>query len=47
VQFTIGPDQRRYWSTTARNWVLDNSTFDVWIGGSSTAELTTTFETTD
>jgi beta-glucosidase len=47
VQFTIGPDQRRYWSTAARNWVLDNSTFDVWIGGSSTAELTTTFETTD
>ena len=47
VQFTIGPDQRRYWSTAARNWVLDNSTFDVWVGGSSTAELTTTFETTD
>jgi beta-glucosidase len=46
VQFTIGPEQRRYWSTTARNWVLDSSTFDVWIGGSSTAELATTFETT-
>ena len=46
VQFTIGPDQRRYWSTTARNWVLDGSTFDIWVGGSSTAELTTTFETT-
>jgi beta-glucosidase len=45
VQFTIGPDQRRYWSTTARNWVLDSSTFDIWVGGSSTAELTTTFET--
>jgi beta-glucosidase len=47
VPFTIGPEQRRYWSTAARNWVLDSSTFDVWIGGSSTAELTTTFETTD
>ena len=46
VQFTIGPDQRRYWSTTARTWVLDSSTFDIWVGGSSTAELTTTFETT-
>jgi beta-glucosidase len=46
VQFTIGPDQRRYWSTTARNWVLDSSTFDIWVGGSSTPELTTTFETT-
>jgi beta-glucosidase len=46
VQFTIGPDQRRYWSATARNWVLDSSTFDIWVGGSSTAELTTTFEAT-
>src|SRR4029077_14722393 len=27
VQFTIGPDQRRYWSTAAQNWVLDSSTF--------------------
>jgi beta-glucosidase len=44
VQFTLGPDHRRYWSTTERNWVLDRSTFDIWVGGSSTAELTTTFE---
>jgi beta-glucosidase len=43
VQFTIGPDQRRYWSTTARDWVLDDSSFDVWVGGDSTAELTATF----
>jgi beta-glucosidase len=44
VQFTLGPDHRRYWSTTERNWVLDTSIFDIWVGGSSTAELTTTFE---
>jgi beta-glucosidase len=44
VQFKIGPDHRRYWSITERNWVLDPSVFDVWVGGSSTAELTTTFE---
>ena len=43
VEFTIGPDQRRYWSTTDRDWVLDSSTFDVWVGGDSTAELTATF----
>ena len=30
VQFTIGPDQRRYWSTAARNWVLAAPTFDIW-----------------
>ena len=45
VQFPIGPDQRRYWSATDRHWVLDSSVFDVWVGGDSTAELTTTFET--
>jgi beta-glucosidase len=46
VQFRLGPEQRRYWSTTERDWVLDTSVFDVWVGGSSTAELTTTFEVT-
>jgi beta-glucosidase len=43
VRFHIGPDQRRYWSTTTRDWVLDESTFDIWVGGDSTAELTATF----
>jgi beta-glucosidase len=46
VQFTIGPEHRRYWSTTERDWVLESSVFDVWVGGCSTAELTTTFEVT-
>jgi beta-glucosidase len=43
VQFRLTPEHRRYWSTTARGWVLDNSVFDVWVGGDSTAQLTTTF----
>jgi beta-glucosidase len=46
VRFEIGPEHRRYWSATERDWVLDPSLFDVWVGGSSTAELTTTFEVT-
>jgi beta-glucosidase len=44
VQFEVGPDARRYWSTTTRDWVLDNSVFDIWVGGDSTAELTASFE---
>jgi beta-glucosidase len=44
VRFTIGPEQRRYWNTTVRDWVLDASTFDLWVGGSSTADLHTTFD---
>jgi beta-glucosidase len=46
LQFPLGPEQRRYWSTTERTWVLDDAVFDLWVGGSSTAELTTSFEVT-
>jgi len=41
----IGPGERRYWNSVARDFVLDASTFDVWVGGDSTATLTTTFTT--
>lgn len=37
----------RYWNAAARDWVIDSSTFDVWVGGDSTAELATTFEVTE
>ncbi len=43
VQFTLGPEHRRYWSTATRDWVLDDTVFDVWVGSDSTARLTTTF----
>jgi beta-glucosidase len=44
IDFTVGPAQRRYWHSAARDWVLDPSTFDVWVGGDSTAELCGSFE---
>jgi beta-glucosidase len=44
LQFPVGPDERRYWNAAARDWVTDSSTFDVWVGGDSTAQLATTFE---
>jgi beta-glucosidase len=47
VEFSLGQDERRYWNAAARDWVTDSSTFDVWVGGNSTAELTTTFEVTE
>ena len=46
LEFSIGPDERRYWSAAARDFVNEASTFDVWVGGDSAAELTTTFSTT-
>ncbi len=38
VTFEIGADERRYWSAASRDWVLDASVFDVWVGGSAEAE---------
>jgi beta-glucosidase len=46
VSFVVGPDERRYWNAGVRDWVTDTSTFDVWVGGDSTAELAGTFEIT-
>jgi beta-glucosidase len=47
LQFTLGPAELRYWNAAVRDWVLDASTFDLWVGGDSTAELSTTFEVTN
>lgn len=46
ISFPVGPDERRYWNAAVRDWVTDASTFDVWVGGDSTADLTTRFEVT-
>jgi beta-glucosidase len=46
LSFPVGPGVRRYWNAAVRDWVTDASTFDVWVGGNSTAELTGTFEIT-
>jgi beta-glucosidase len=46
LRFPVGPDERRYWNAAVRDWVADPSTFDVWVGGDSAAELSTTFEIT-
>jgi len=46
LEFPVGPNERRYWNAAARDWVLDPSTFDVYVGGDSTAQLSTAFEVT-
>jgi beta-glucosidase len=46
VQFTLGPAELRYWSAAVRDWTIDASTFVLWVGGDSTAQLSTTFEVT-
>jgi beta-glucosidase len=46
LQFRLTPAERTYWNAAVRDWVSDASTFDVWVGGDSTALLVTTFEVT-
>jgi len=38
---------RRYWSAGDRAYMLDESDFDVWVGGASTAELHAEFAVPD
>jgi beta-glucosidase len=47
LHFIIGPGERRYWNAAVRDWVTDTATFDVWVGGDSTAQLATSFEVTE
>jgi hypothetical protein len=41
VEFALGPDQLRYWSAVTGGYVQDATTLDLWVGGSSAADLTT------
>jgi beta-glucosidase len=43
LRFTLRPEHRRYWSSVTRDWVLDDTVFDVWVGGDSTAPYATSF----
>ena len=47
VQLTLGPAELRYWNAGTRGWVNDASTFDVWVGGDSRAELAAGFRVTN
>lgn len=46
VTFELGPRQLRYWSAATRSYLQDATTLDIWVGGSSTAELSTVLDVT-
>ncbi len=46
VTFEVGPAELRYWHSLERDWIIDATTWDVYVGGDSTASLQTQFETT-
>jgi beta-glucosidase len=43
LSFTLKPDDLRYWSAATGGWVQDESAFDIWVGGSSKADLAGSF----
>ena len=44
VRFKLGPEELRYWSAAARDWVQEAENFDVWVGNDSTASLHAMFQ---
>jgi beta-glucosidase len=46
VHFSLGNDELTYWSTATKSWVEEPATFDVWVGGDSTASLHANFNIT-
>jgi beta-glucosidase len=43
LHFSLGPDELRYWNAATKDWVIDTTTIDVFVGGDSTAEATVSF----
>ena len=46
VTFGLGPEQLRYWSAATRAWVQEATEIEIFVGGSSTAELDTVLTVT-
>jgi beta-glucosidase len=44
LSFTLTPEDLKYWSAATGGWVHDAATFDVWVGGSSKADLAGSFK---
>ncbi|CAN7587599.1 glycoside hydrolase family 3 C-terminal domain-containing protein [Phenylobacterium sp. LjRoot219] len=44
LRFKLEPAALRYWTEVTQDWVQDQTTFDVWVGGSSTAKHNASFE---
>jgi hypothetical protein len=43
ISFTVGGNERNYWSAAKNGWVVEPSDFDVWVGNSSLATLHDSF----
>ncbi|HEX9107287.1 MAG TPA: beta-glucosidase BglX [Longimicrobiales bacterium] len=39
LRFPLGRDELQFWSPQGKRWVVEPSVYDVWVGGSSAADL--------
>lgn len=46
LHFTLTSDDLRYWSAVTGSWIEDETIFDVWVGGDSSADLAASFNVT-
>jgi beta-glucosidase len=46
LTFRLGPDELGYWNAGSRDWVVDATDLDVYVGGDSTATLSTSLSVT-
>ena len=43
LRFSLGPDELRYWNAASRDWFIDVTAIDVFVGSDSTADQTDSF----
>jgi beta-glucosidase len=43
LRLPLGPDELRYWNAATKDWVIDTTTIDVFVGGDSTAAQSASF----
>jgi len=43
LRFSLGPDELRYWNAASKDWLIDVTAIDVFVGSDSTADQTDSF----
>lgn len=43
LRFSLGPDELRYWNAASKDWFIDVTAIDVFVGSDSTADQTDSF----
>jgi beta-glucosidase len=47
LRFSLGPHELRYWNAASKDWFIDVTAIDVFVGSDSTADQTDSFTITE